>query len=320
MVRRIRVFAVLLFASCLFCFSVRAEWSTSDGITLRDISLNTGLIETWCESISNNLIGYLDPSRATSFTYQNLQKLNSLLSNFSSANASLNNILSAINALRTDEAGNYFLTEFVNNTKYMTAWSTGNSGTNAGYIFPNTSASAAYNGLQGLTLLPGTYRITVLASYAWDFASRHYEAGTTSVIRTFDEPQVLQFNFYGAGYYYISIVQASGSDEAQSVSDLIGGSINSHNSDLSNNVDQLDGLEDQVFQGLDTSLGGLDFSGSALAQVVSGFTFIRAVFSAVYTSSPYISVLINLSCMLGVLALFLRVQPRFSRWGRSRHD
>lgn len=313
MVRRIKVFAVLLFASCLFSLPVRADFTNSD-------SLNLGLVESWCESISNNLIQYLNPYSASSFAGMNLQKLDSLLSNFSSANSSLNNILSAINALRTDEAGNYFLTEFVNNTKYMTAWSTGNSGTNAGYIFPNTSASAAYNGLQGLTLLPGTYRITVLGQYAWDFANTHYNAGQTSVIRTFDEPQTLQFNFYGSGYYYISIVPATGSDEAQSVSDSIGGSINSHNSDLSNNVDQLDGLEDQVFQGLDTSLGGLDFSGSALAQVVSGFTFIRAVFSAVYSSSPYISVLINLSCMLGVLALFLRVQPRFSRWERSRHD
>lgn len=326
MVRRIKVFAVFLFASCFFCFSASAEWSISDSSTLSDISLNTGLaygtlqsifdqldavdgVNAHLNDIANNLSLYYSGSTASSF-----------FSKFSEMNSTLDGILSAINALRADDAGNYFLTEFVNNTKYMTDWSTGNSGTNAGYIFPNTSASAAYNGLQGLTLLPGTYRITVLANYAWDFVNQHYEAGTTSVIRTFSSPQILQFNFYGSGYYYISIVPATSSDEAQSVVSNIGSNISGSTSSVNSGVDQLEGLEDQVFGSLDTSLGSIDFSGSALGQVVSGFNFIRAVFSAIYSSSPYISVLINLSCMFGVLALFLRVQPRFSRWGREHRD
>lgn len=110
------------------------------------------------------------------------------------------------------------------------------------------------------------------------------------------------------------------SDDSDVISSENVPQIDSTESDLSDGITQLDKQEDEIFINLDTSIGDLDFSGSALGQVVSGFTFIRAVFSAIYSSSPYISVLINLSCMLGVLAIFLRIQPRFSRWEREHRD
>lgn len=325
MVRRIKVFAVLLFASCFFSFSAFAEFTVNDSNNLLNIRSTLSNVNQYLGTLNSNIIWAgnqtVDVKNSLVSLRNNLDaNFSSLLTDTTNLQSQLTTISSLLSSLVNDKAGNYFVSEFANNTQYMTDWSTGNSGTNAGYIFPNTSASAAYKGLQGLTLLPGTYRITVLASYAWDFANQHYEAGTKSVIRTFTSPQTLKFNFYGAGYYYISIVPATSSDEAQSVVSNVGSNITGSTSSVNSGVDQLEGLENQVFGSLDTSLGSIDFSGSALGQVVSGFNFIRAVFSAVYSSSPYISVLINLSCMFGVLALFLRVQPRFSRWEREHRD
>lgn len=350
MARQFKVFAVSFLLACLFAFPAHAEFSSSDSLNLSNIRSDVstirtyisnlsqlGLIEGWLESISNNFISYFDPSRYGSFSQQNLSKLDSLSSQ-------LDQILSVLGAssYKVDDRNAVYAFD----TRYF--YTSQESSTYEGMIYSGSSAVAFNPSASGRYLAfflePGKYVLEANCSNNAYLSSFGFEAnssssntsltGTFESIGTFDN--ISKFRAYftvdsyltfsnlaiqanTSGYWvnaYLYLVEGSTSI----VSDSLTPSIDSHGQDLEQGVNQMEDLEDTAFGSLDTSIGSLDFSGSALGQVVSGFTFIRAVFSAVYGSSPYISVLINLSCMLGVLALFLRVQPRFSRWEREHRD
>lgn len=349
MARRVKVFFVVLFSACLFSFSALADFGISD-------SSNLGLIESWCESISNNIISYFDPSRYTSFSYQALSKLDSIISSFSTSNSSLSSISSQLQSIlhllgksdkdfNTDNAIYCFDSYHYNGDtdESLPGMLISSSDSNL-VIFQNTASRYL-----STYIPPGTYILLVNIQSNGQLEKVQFEAnapnptGSDSValfqsdfrfVGTFGTSSRYQATFqlndglyFGDFYVQLSFLhggacaylyEVSGAESIVSSNNVP--NINSHGQELNQGVSQLDSLEEQVFGSLDTSLGSIDFSGSALGQVVSGFNFIRAVFSAIYSSSPYISVLINLSCMFGVLALFLRVQPRFSRWEREHRD
>lgn len=359
MARQFRVFAVSLLLACLFAFPAHATWSGTDSNNLSQIrnytyylqaylptiSSNVGTIQSFVSSISNNLISYLDPSRYGSFSYQNLSKLDSITSLLKS----ISNTLGANSTIYPDNTAIYSFDD-----RYF--FSSSSNDTYPGFIgFSNTQ----YIGFLQLPsaplfgyLPPGDYTLVFNTSgpeiiqfgfetngqnnesgysklYIDDFTDYGYVSG--GKIRRFrcdftvSDPDGLSFGSCTGVLSSVSSGYASGyifqrADAAAILNDQVGADVDSHDQQLQQGVDQMEELENTAFGNLDTSIGSLDFSGSALGQIVSGFAFIRAVFSAVYSSSPYISVLINLSCMLGVLALFLRVQPRFSRWEREHRD
>lgn len=323
----------------------------SDVSTIRTYISNLsqlGLIESWLESISNNFISYFDPSRYGSFSQQNLSKLDTLISRGSSVSSQLDQIISALGSdskgFNTDDAiycFDSFHYDGTTNESYpgMIANNIGNlvvfNNTNGRYL--NTFLPAGeYILLINLSTGMGSDGVNFESNAAAEEPSNRLQIpgsqipfigiynGIQRFRVTFTIPEGGMFfgDFWvalsGPGYAACYVYQIDGQEGV--VADALTPSIDSHGHDLDQGVNQMEDLENTAFESLDTSIGSLDFSGSALGQVVSGFTFIRAVFSAVYGSSPYISVLINLSCMLGVLALFLRVQPRFSRWEREHRD
>lgn len=359
MARQFKVFVVSLLLACIFVFPANAEWSGTDSNNLSQIrnytyylqnylptiSSNVGSIQSFVSSISNNLISYLDPSRYGSFSYQNLSKLDSITSLLKG----ISNTLGADSTIYPDNTALYSFDD-----RYF--YSASSSTTYPGFVSFTNTRYITFVQLPSVPLFgylpPGDYTLVFNTSgaeiiqfgmetvgsnnkpgysylYLNDFTDYGYVSGGN--IRRFrcdftvSDPDGLSFGSCTGVLSSASSGYASGyifqrADATAILNDQVGVDVDSHDQQLQQGVDKMEDLENTAFDNLDTSIGSLDFSGSALGQVVSGFTFIRAVFSAVYSSSPYISVLINLSCMLGVLALFLRVQPRFSRWEREHRD
>lgn len=340
MARRLKVFAVSFLLACFFSLPVHAEFTTSDSIDLGYIKDAVETIEKYTQHLD-----YLFYPYSSSVAPASLYSFLSKLPNISSQ---LDQIISLLGSnskgFNTDDAiycFDSFHYDGITNESYpgMIANNIGNL-----VVFNNT------NGRYLNTFLPaGEYILLINLSTGMGIDGINFESNATAeepsnrlhipgsqipFIGIYNGIQRFRINFSipeggmffgdfwvalsGPGYAACYVYRVDGQEGV--AADLLTPSIDSHGQQLDQGIDQMEDLENTAFGSLDTSIGSLDFSGSALGQVVSGFTFIRAVFSAVYSSSPYISVLINLSCMLGVLALFLRVQPRFSRWEREHRD
>lgn len=316
--------------------SMRTDLSTirSYAQNLSDISLDVGLIESTFENFSRLF------TNSTNGWNAMYNLVYSLTGKSDTTNSYLQQILSALGGGLSVDDRNVVYT-------FDSRFQPSDRINKDAPFLVYTPATIDWNCIPPVFLDTGTYYLVrVINSYQTSYEIRGYTAGNNlgnNIVNTGDF-SVRNFTFNGVSLYlyvselnidepyYISRLIMSRSSPSYSAafivkaddSDVISSEnvplIDSSESDLSDGITQLDQQEDEIFTNLDTSIGDLDFSGSALGQVVSGFTFIRAVFSAIYSSSPYISVLINLSCMLGVLAIFLRVQPRFSRWEREHRD
>lgn len=345
MARRIKVFFIVLFASAFFSVSVNAEFSGNDSLNLSsirsdvstirgyirdlsDIAINTSYsksIYNWMVNHVYGLASYLDDFRRD-FDDIN-SSINSVNSSVSVSNSWLSQIKSVLDQILGKLGVNTSLNvyhEFQNSKNFMDAWTTGNYSIIGNALVPVFSGDwiTPKRNNDNVFLAPGTYAVSVQTNVNWLFNGvDSWVTNNGTVYVTFNNMAQPLFKVSAQpSWFVVDIYPADSNQQGEMAGASVDSAINNSNSNLSSGVDQIEGLEDQVFGSLDTSLGSIDFSGSALGQVVSGFNFIRAVFSAVYSSSPYISVLINLSCMFGVLALFLRVQPRFSRWEREHRD
>lgn len=344
MARRIKVFFIVLFASAFFSVSVNAEFSGNDSLNLSsirsdvstirgyisdlsDIAINTSYsksIYNWMVNHVSGLASYLDDFRRD-FDDIN-SSINSVNSSVSVSNSWLSQIKSVLDQILAAFGwrGIAVYHEFQNSLEYCNSWDHGSRISNNAVV-PTASGDFWQQpkiNADNVGIAPGVYVVSVQTDVRWFFNGQSdWVNGSKTFTVKFDSISQLLFKFSSAPAWFILDIYPADSDQlGDQVFDKVGSSVSDKTSSVNSGVNQLEGLEDQVFGTLDTSIGSIDFSGSALGQVVSGFNFIRAVFSAVYGSSPYISVLINLSCMFGVLALFLRVQPRFSRWEREHRD
>ena len=337
MARRIKVFFIVLFASAFFSISVNAEFSGNDSLNLssirsdvstirvyinylsnlRGIEGNTKAIYNWMVDHVSGLASYLDDFR---------RDFDDINSSVSVSNSWLSQIKSGLDQILAALGwrGIPVYHEFQNSLEYCNSWNNGSRIVNNSVI-PTSSGDAwqfpTFNN-DNVFLAPGVYVVTVQTNVNWFFnGADGWVSNSGSVTVKITGLSQILFKFSSVPSWFVLDIYPADSDQlGDQVFDKVGSSVSDKTSSVNAGVNQLEGLEDQVFGSLDTSLGSIDFSGSALGQVVSGFNFIRVVFSAVYSSSPYISVLINLSCMFGVLALFLRVQPRFIRWEREHRD
>lgn len=337
MARRIKVFFIVLFASAIFSISVNAEFSFGDSANLSSISSNVSSIASYVD----NLTELSDIVRYTKSIYNwmvnHVDGLASYLDDFNRDFDDINSSVSVSNSwlFQIKSVLDQILAalgwrgipvyhEFQNSLEYCNSWNNGSRIAN-NVVIPTSFGDAwqypTFNG-DNVFLAPGVYVVSVSTNVNWFFngASDWVSSAGSVTVKITGLSQIL-IKFSSAPAWFVLDIYPADSDQlGDQVFDKVGSSVSDKTSSVNSGVNQLEGLEDQVFGSLDTSIGSIDFSGSALGQVVSGFNFIRAVFSAVYSSSPYISVLINLSCMFGVLALFLRVQPRFSRWEREHRD
>lgn len=357
MARQLEVLAVSLLLACLFAFPARAEWSGSDSNNLSMIRNYTSNLQTYLPSISSSTGSISASINSLLNQFTMIDGVTSLLRdirnylNISWSGGFASRIVGTLDSIASILGASSYKVDDRNavyafDTRYF--YTSQESASYEGMIYSGSPAAAFNPSASGRYLAfflePGKYVLEANCSNNAYLSSFGFEANSSSpntslsgafeFIGTFDN--ISKFRAYftvdsyltfsnlaiqanTSGYWvnaYLYLVEGS----ASIVSDSLKPSIDSHGQQLDQGIDQMEDLENTAFGSLDTSIGSLDFSGSALGQVVSGFTFIRAVFSAVYSSSPYISVLINLSCMLGVLALFLRVQPRFSRWEREHRD
>lgn len=357
MARQFKVFAVSLLLACLFAFPVYADFTVNDSNTLNNIKVNVQTAVNNQVALENRLIDI--HSRLVTISNNLDANFASLLTdttNLQSQLASIQSQLASILSYLVPESTIYPDNNAIYSFDDRYFHSTLSSDDYPGFIGFTNTKYITFVQLPSVPLFgylpPGDYTLVFNTSgaeilqfgmetngahnesgysylYLNDFTDYGYVSG--GVVRRFrcdftvSDPDGLSFGSctgvldsvqsgFASGYIF------SRADATAVLNDQVGPDIDSHGQKLEQGVDQMEDLENTAFGNLDTSIGSLDFSGSALGQVVSGFTFIRAVFSAVYSSSPYISVLINLSCMLGVLALFLRVQPRFSRWEREHRD
>lgn len=338
MARRIKVFFLVLFASVIFSISVNAQFTVNDSNNLLNIRSTLSNMNQYLGTLNNNIIWAgnrtVDVKNSLVSLRNNLDaNFSSLLtdttnlqSQFTTVSSLLSEIKSGLDQILAALGfrGIPVYHEFQNSLEYCDSWNNGFR-LAKNIVMPNASGDAfVWPTFQGenVFLGPGVYVVSVQTNIRWFFNGySDWVDGSKSVTVKFDGLSQILFKISSAPAWFIVDIYPADSDQlGDQVFDKVGSSVSDKTSSVNSGVNQLEGLEDQVFGSLDTSIGSIDFSGSALGQVVSGFNFIRAVFSAVYSSSPYISVLINLSCMFGVLALFLRVQPRFSRWEREHRD
>lgn len=338
MARRIKVFFLVLFASAIFSVSVNAAFTVNDSNNLLNVRSTLSNINQYLGTLNSNIIwagnqtvdvknslvslrNNLDANFSSLLTdTTNLQsQLTTVSSLLSEIKSGLNQILAALGW-----RGIAVYHEFQNSLEYCNSWNNGSRIANNSVIPTSSGDAWQYPILNGenVFLAPGVYVVSVSTNTNWFInGSDKWVSNAGSVTVKITGLAQILFKFSSVPSWFVLDIYPADSDQlGDQVFDKVGSSVSDKTSSVNSGVNQLEGLEDQVFGSLDTSLGSIDFSGSALGQVVSGFNFIRSVFSAVYSSSPYISVLINLSCMFGVLALFLRVQPRFSRWEREHRD
>lgn len=146
---------------------------------------------------------------------------------------------------------------------------------------------------------------------------------------TLDEPRIFWnlFVYYPGGGIHSCIAYVydsnSSSDVGASLNSSFGDSLSSGADDIQSSVDSISAKENEMFTSFDSTIESFDFTGSSLSQMAGSFSFIGAVFTSLFNVHPVVSVVLNVSMMFGVLALFLRISPRLGsaydrRSGRGR--
>ena len=317
MARQLRVFAVSLLLACLFALPVYADFTVNDSNTLNNIKTNIQTAVNNQVALENRLINI--HSRLVAISNNLDANFSSLLTDTTNLQSQLASILSYLDAQSTIYPDNTAIYCFDDRYFYTSATNDNYPGfiryEKTQYInFINLPSAPLYGYLE-----PGDYTLVfntsgaVVKQFAFGTNGQNNENGYSQLflddftdfgyvsggsIRRFrcdftvSNPDGLSFGICYAFLSSSSSGYASGyifkrADATAVLNDVLSPSIDSHGQQLENGVDQMEDLENTAFGSLDTSIGSLDFSGSALGQVVSGFTFIRAVFSAVYSSSPY---------------------------------